>query len=288
MTQPGPKTSWEDLAHLGWSQQQVYDTLNPLHNYTMHGLGNLHLNDDITSNFPTYNVTSGHPYCYAKLPDHQVPEMLIPVAKFDNRDGSLPLIITWTDKWFTKLTVTLELTRDPSINLKWSVTIELVADSGFAISMSDNTITQTIEEESMDSLEEKFELTVPPGEILEVHDYTTFKPTCLFKLKFSPQRYGPDGDIVTMGDEYDESIGLSYNMKVVLNSPSSDIVFIGLSQRSTFSHDFIHHKGKTQKALNSVVKVAKAISTTKSVDGQKTAFEHPIPVAIEKSIDSPK
>ncbi len=45
MAQLGPKTSWDDLANLCWTKQQVYDTLNPLRGYTMHGLDDLHLND---------------------------------------------------------------------------------------------------------------------------------------------------------------------------------------------------------------------------------------------------
>jgi hypothetical protein len=43
---PGPLTTFEDLANLGWTKQQIYDVLNKVRDGTMHGTGDLHLNDD--------------------------------------------------------------------------------------------------------------------------------------------------------------------------------------------------------------------------------------------------
>ncbi|KAK0227629.1 hypothetical protein IW262DRAFT_1292598 [Armillaria fumosa] len=284
MEQPGPKTSWEDLAHLGWSRQQVYDTLNPLRNYTMHGLGDLHLNEGIALSAPCYNVTFGAPYRITNVgPDQQVSQAPIRVALFDNSTGSEPLIISqWTDKWSATSTASLILTRGPSINLQWSVTVESVAGSLFNISMSNNT-SEIIEDESTDNLEETFEITVPAGETLEILR-TELITT---KRAIYAQRYGLEGSIVATGDEYEGSEGWVYGVGPFLNRPGSDLQFVGLSQSSTFSHELVRN-GDIQKGSNSVVKVAKAITTTKSVDGQKTAFQHAFLVAIKKSTEGHK
>ncbi|KAK0186126.1 hypothetical protein F5146DRAFT_169679 [Armillaria mellea] len=282
MAQPGPKTSWEDLAHLGWSQQQVYDTLNPLRDYTMHGLSDLHLNEGIALSAPCYNVTFGAPYRVTKLVDHQVSEAPIPVAKFDNSNGSEPLTTEWTDTWSTTSTASLILTRGPSINLQWSVTIESVADSGFPISMSNNT-SEIIEVESTKPLEKTFDIIVPAGETLEILR-TELVTT---SRSIYAQRYGLEGSIVATGDEYEGSEGWVYGVGPFLNRPGSDMQFVGLSQSSTFSHELVRN-GDTQKASNPVVKVAKAITTTKPEDGKKTALQYAFAVAIGASKEGRK
>ena len=48
---PGPKTTWEDLANLGWLKQQVYDELNARRGYTMHGFGDLALNESFADSW---------------------------------------------------------------------------------------------------------------------------------------------------------------------------------------------------------------------------------------------
>ncbi|KAK0227628.1 hypothetical protein IW262DRAFT_546570 [Armillaria fumosa] len=278
MEQPGPKTSWEDLAHLGWSRQQVYDTLNPLRNYTMHGLGDLHLNEGIALSAPCYNVTFGAPYRITNVgPDQQVSQAPIRVALFDNSTGSEPLIISqWTDKWSATSTASLILTRGPSINLQWSVTVESVAGSLFNISMSNNT-SEIIEDESTDNLEETFEITVPAGETLEILR-TELITT---KRAIYAQRYGLEGSIVATGDEYLGSEAWIYGpMSAFFNMPGSDMQFVGLSQSSTFSHELVRN-GDIQKGSNSVVKVAEVTITTKPEDGKKTALQYAFPVPIE-------
>jgi len=45
MTAPGPKTTWADLAALGWTKQAVFDKLNPERRNTMHALNDLALNE---------------------------------------------------------------------------------------------------------------------------------------------------------------------------------------------------------------------------------------------------
>lgn len=233
MAQPGPETSWEDLANLGWSKQQVYDTLNPLREYTMHGLDDLLLNEGIASNLPTYNVTKGLPSRIVGPVFNQVSET-IPVVKFDNSNRSEPLTVVWTDKWSTKSTASLILTRGPSINLRWSVTIGSVAGSGFTISMSDDT-SEIIEVESTDPIEQTFSITVPPGETLEIlRTELTTKGQSVYVQKYGLKEgndtiENPGAVIITTGDLYREHENWAYFANTYLNSPSSDLQFVGLS-----------------------------------------------------------
>ncbi|KAK0493363.1 hypothetical protein EDD18DRAFT_1179770 [Armillaria luteobubalina] len=282
MAQPGPKTSWEDLAHLGWSQQQVYNTLNPLRYYTMHGLGDLHLNDVIFPFNSSYNVTKGDPSSVA-AENRQVTSEPIPVWEYDNSNGSEPYTTVWTDKWSTTSTASLTLTRGPSINLQWSATIESVADSGFTISMSNDT-SEIIEEESTDNLERTFEITVPAGETLEIlRTESTTKGQSIYILKYGLNEGNdtiPGASIATTGDPYDGIRNWAFDLNTVLDYPGSKMLFIGLSQSSTFSHEFVRN-GDTQKASNPVVKVVKSA-------GKKTAVQYAFPVAIEKSTEGHK
>ena len=43
---PGPLTTFQDLANLGWTKQDLYNALNAIRGGTMQGSGDVHLNDD--------------------------------------------------------------------------------------------------------------------------------------------------------------------------------------------------------------------------------------------------
>ncbi|KAG7449867.1 uncharacterized protein BT62DRAFT_917447 [Guyanagaster necrorhizus] len=235
----------------GWSKQQVYDTLNPLREYTMRGLDDMFLNEGIASNFPCYNVTKGNPYLVVSG-SNQV-SRTIPVAEFDNRTGLEPLTTVWTDKWFTESTASLTLTRGPSISLQWS------------------------------GSEKEFNITVPAGETLEIlRTELTINSQSIYALKYglnegnnTPQN--PGAVIVTSGDIYNGNNYWAYFVNTYLNSPGSDMQFVGLSQSSTFSHEFVVN-GDSQKASNSVVEFVKPTIIIKREDGKKTALQYTFPI----------
>ncbi|KAJ7632039.1 hypothetical protein B0H17DRAFT_1217623 [Mycena rosella] len=59
----GPKTTWADLANLGWSKQQAYDRFNAHRGGTMKGLGDIAMNEGFANDWGwhAYNGLAGSP-----------------------------------------------------------------------------------------------------------------------------------------------------------------------------------------------------------------------------------
>ncbi|KAK0451274.1 uncharacterized protein EV420DRAFT_1646366 [Desarmillaria tabescens] len=68
--------------------------------------------------------------------------------------------------------------------------------------------------------------------------------------------------------------GLSANY--YLNSPGGTMVFDGLSQSNSFSHEIIHNDG-SQRASSSVIKLAKPTTITKINNGKRTVLQYAFP-----------
>ncbi|KAK0448677.1 cytolysin [Armillaria borealis] len=279
---PGPKTSWTDLANLGWPKQRVYDTLNAQRGYTMHGFNDMALNERFANDFTwyCYNVTKGSPYMVGDTVDNATKTTT--VWSYDNRKNSEPFTTHWTETWSTTETASLSVTRSSSISLQWSVTIGSIAGSDFTISSSNDSETSTTQtKESTHTLENEWEVTVDAGEIFEIRRIElTTKGKSVYNLKYGlndpveSDAYG--GLIASKGDKFNGHYYYGLPANRLLNSPRGTMVFEGLSKSSSFSHEIVRNDG-SQKASKSIAKLVKPTIIMKLEDGKKTMLQYALP-----------
>ncbi|KAJ7021310.1 cytolysin [Mycena alexandri] len=148
---PGPQTSWEDLANLGWFRQQVYNACNARRGGTMEGMQDIALNETFAHDWSwfSYNVLIGEPR--------------IKLQAFE---------ANWTETWTNSTSASLSITNHSSISLSQSITIMNVATSEFAMTIAtDSTREET--RTTTDELSTSWGITVQGGETVHVERVRT-------------------------------------------------------------------------------------------------------------------
>ncbi|KIY46158.1 TEER-decreasing protein [Fistulina hepatica ATCC 64428] len=243
---PGPKTTWEELSRLGWYKQQVYDRLNSLRGYTMHGFGDMALNESFANTYQwySYNTTKGDPRSNGDIINSIQSNQT--VWSYDNTGNLQPFESQWTEKWVETSTATLSVTTHAGIELKQSITIPGVGGSEFSISIStESTSSETKTNEH--TLENTWKITVNPGEKVSIERTKTSTTGQTVYLV----DYGVTNDslIGTKGDKYNDHYYWGYGINYYLNSPSGTMRLSGHSTKDSYEFKIVRVKPDGKKVF---------------------------------------
>ena len=134
-----PKTTWEDLARLGWPIYDVYKKANASRGGTMNGIGDIFLNSGIAAEYQcvcyyftllphisrvlteihsclrwwSYNTTIGKPYVLGKTPKNISTEEV--AWSYDNTHNNQEHNEEWTESWTNTNSATLTVTNSGAL-----------------------------------------------------------------------------------------------------------------------------------------------------------------------------
>ncbi|KAJ7754151.1 TEER-decreasing protein [Mycena maculata] len=239
MSGPGPKTTWEDLANLGWYKQQAYDRFNSWRGGTMEGLGDMALNEGFANDYGwySYNVLIGSPRIAGNSSDNIESSSI--VWMYDNSQNLQEFTATWTETWTNSVTASLSISTHAGISLSQSISIPGVGGSEFSIEIStDSTKEET--KQSSHQLSTSWGITVLPGEtvyIERVRMVTTGQA-------IYNQDYGLSSDslVATKGRIYEGHYYWGMYINETLNYPSGTMSLVGRSTEESYTFRIVRQK----------------------------------------------
>ncbi|KAL1760370.1 hypothetical protein FB107DRAFT_270083 [Schizophyllum commune] len=227
-----PKTTWEDLARLGWPIYDVYKRANASRGGTMNGIGDIFLNSGIAAEYQwwSYNTTIGKPYVLGKTPKNISTEEV--AWSYDNTHNNQEHNEEWTESWTNTNSATLTVTDSATIALSSSITIANVASSGFDISVSLESSSSETEERSY-SLTRSWPMNVGPGEKLTLYrNITTVGEVVEYGQDFGIA----DGSLLgTKGDKYGDHYYWGRYVNTLCNNPRGRLELLGSSRNVTYA-----------------------------------------------------
>ncbi|THU82046.1 hypothetical protein K435DRAFT_808613 [Dendrothele bispora CBS 962.96] len=229
----GPRTTWNDLAHLGVSRHRAYITLNPLRGGTMQDLNDALVNDSYTDNFGWF--------CYNSILDSPtlVSNSLVPNTtsevswSYDNTNNNQSHSETWTEEWEERESATVSITQRSSITLESTINLYNVASTSlsFSIDTEDNS---TKSSESIRRMTRSWTMNVGPGERLSlIRNITRSTGTATYT-----NRYGlhPSHDIIgTKGRRWNNHFYWGYHAKDVFGPLTGSMRFEAHSTITSFT-----------------------------------------------------
>ncbi|EJF58371.1 cytolysin [Dichomitus squalens LYAD-421 SS1] len=242
------KTSWEDLARLGWPINEVYKKANAWRGGTMHGIGDLSLNSGVAAEYQwwSYNTTIGEPYLLGRKPTSITREET--AWSYDNTHNNSPFEQQWTESWTNSSSATLTVANATSINLSSHITIYNVASSGFDISVSTETSSSETKESSY-SVSSTWNMDVGAGEKLTlIRVITTNSEVAEYAQDFGLENISRVG---TKGDRYNGHYYWGLNLNSLLNNPRGRLNIQGSSRTVTYGFKLVREgpNGRTTTPL---------------------------------------
>ncbi|KAI5896849.1 uncharacterized protein SCHCODRAFT_02493604 [Schizophyllum commune H4-8] len=239
-----PKTTWEDLARLGWPIYDVYKKANESRGGTMNGIGDIFLNSGIAADYQwwSYNTTIGKPYVLGKTPKNISQEEV--AWSYDNTHNNQEHNEEWTESWTNTNSATLTVTNSVTITLSSSITIANVASSGFDISVSLEASSSKTEERSY-TLTRSWPMNVGPGEKLTLYrNITTL-------AKSSNMDFGiANGSLLgTKGDKYGDHYYWGRYVNTLCNNPRGRLDLMGSSSNITYAFRLVRETADRRKVV---------------------------------------
>ncbi|ETW76318.1 putative pore-forming cytolysin [Heterobasidion irregulare TC 32-1] len=224
------KTTFEDLAKLGWYKQQIFGRANAKRGGTMGSADHLHLNDSFADKWSwhCYNTTFGDLHKIGERPQTAKDDTV--VWSYDNSNSDLPFPHTHRETYEETTTVTATISKSAEVKISQSFTIEAIASSSLDITIkADSTNTTTKEEKR--SHEESWNITIPPGYKLElIRTRTDFSSTAEYEIDV-----GINGLIGTQGELYNEHYFWAYDINRLLGSPRGSLRIRGTSRKTSYT-----------------------------------------------------
>ncbi|KAL1668797.1 cytolysin [Schizophyllum commune] len=242
------KTTWEDLARLGWPIYDVYRKANAARGGTMNGTGDLSLNSGIAARYQwwCYNTTIGRPYIIGRNPRSFNRETV--AWSYDNTHNNEEHKEDWTETWTNTNSATLTISNNVSISLNGSITIANVASSGLQISVSlDSSTTQSAQRTY--NLNRSWSMRVGPGEKLTLYRITTTVSEFV--------EYGQDFGITdrsllgTEGEKYAGHYYWGMNVNALCNRPRGRLNLYGTSERVTYAFKLVRKNAGGREVVTS-------------------------------------
>ncbi|KAJ7473031.1 TEER-decreasing protein [Mycena galericulata] len=225
----GPRTSWEDLANLGWYKQQAYDRFNARRGGTMQGLGDIALNESFAHDWSwySYNVLIGAPRIAGNSAD--TIESSTIVWMYDNSQNMQEFQASWTETWTNSSRASLSISTHAGISLSQSISIPGVGGSEFSISIStDSTKEET--RETSHQLSTTWGITVMAGETVSIERVRMVTSG----QAIYHQDYGLASNSL-MASAYDGHYYWGFNINSTLNSPRGIMSLLGRSTQENYT-----------------------------------------------------
>ncbi|KAJ7849172.1 cytolysin [Mycena leptocephala] len=230
MPAPGPRTTWEELASLGWSRQAAYNVLNARRGGTMEGLEDMALNEGFALDFGwlSHNVLVGQPRIASQSADHIQSSTI--VRTLDNSQNTDDLTLDWNETWTNTASAALSVSNRAGVSLNQSISIMDVAGSGFSISISTES---TTEETQTNSRQFSTTVSTMAGETVHLERIRTIRQG----QATYDQDYGlaPDSLIGTKGRIWEDHVYWGFNINATLNTPRGTMALRGRSSDETFT-----------------------------------------------------
>ncbi|KAI0707928.1 hypothetical protein C8Q76DRAFT_800226 [Earliella scabrosa] len=223
------KTSWDDLARLGWSKENVFKLLNGVRQGTMDGPDNMTLNEGQDGDFggslvPKVPIMSGIP---------QIPDTI--VAEFHNTSDE-PVSETVTVKWTIPVHVTLSIKVPAAIELKQHIVVYNICKSDVALQINTED-TDTKEYNGTKECSRKIDVDIAPGETVKIVQHRDL----ITAAQSFYQDYGlADGAdwIVTHGKTWNGQKDWPFSANTFLNDPfpSGTMELSGTLKTEKYTH----------------------------------------------------
>nr|AAP38175.1 Zb protein [Hericium erinaceus] len=268
---PQVKTSWEDLANLGWPIQQVYEKANAARGGSMEGKGDLSLNNGVAAEYQwwCYNSTRGDPIPSGTIPD--TIRTTETVWSYDNSQNLQPFTTSWTESWTESSSATLSITNHASLQLSQSITIPGVGGSSFEISIStESTDSKTKSKEH--TLTNTWDLTVGPREIVSIErTETKTTGTTMYAVPYGTT---DESMLGTKGKKWNDHYYWGMYVNPLLNYPTGRMELQGYSEKTSFTHKIARTGPDGKKTTEPAPLTVKMV---KEENGEKSVVAHMVP-----------
>ncbi|KAJ7186120.1 cytolysin [Mycena filopes] len=231
MSGPGPLTTWQDLANLGWFRQQAYDRFNARRGGTMQGMQDIALNETFAHDWSwySYNVLIGTPRIVGNSLDSIESSSI--VWTYDNSQNLQEFQATWTETWTNTNTASLSITNSAHISLSQSITIANVASSEFSMTIGTDSTTKE-SRQSTHELSTSWGITVAAGETVHIERVRTVTNG----QAIYAQDYGLSANslMATKGQRWEGHFFWGFNINTTLNNPRGTMNLRGLQTQEQF------------------------------------------------------
>ncbi|KAF7426443.1 hypothetical protein PC9H_008812 [Pleurotus ostreatus] len=239
------KTTWEDLAHLGWYRYGIFLALNPVRGNTMKGSEDVTLNDDNANpGFYCYNTYKGAPKMQA--PSYSESTTQTVVWEYNNRTHEV-FKDSWRESWQNTEHVSATVTKGATIRINSSVHIEGLFDLPVGFDFSQDS-EQTKSRDKSYEFTYVWNLIVEPGQHGRLVRTTTTKvgtQECL--VTFGLEDY-PNDQIGTKGAMWNGYTNWGYSAHSYLTKhPLSGTMVISASLNKvdhSYFFEYLDSKGE--------------------------------------------
>ncbi|KAJ7728327.1 cytolysin [Mycena metata] len=229
---PGPRTSWEDLANLGWYRQQVYNLCNARRGGTMEGMQDIALNETFAFDWSwfSYNVLIGDPRIVGGPTTDNIESSAI-VWTYDNTHNLQEFQANWTETWTNTNSASLAITNHSSISLSQSITIMNVATSEFALTIASDS-TREESRTTTHELSTSWSITVAAGETVHIERVrTVINGVAMYEQEFG---LNDTARIATKGRRWEGHYFWGMLLNSVLGNPRGRMLLRGLHTQESF------------------------------------------------------
>ncbi|KAF8527208.1 hypothetical protein JB92DRAFT_3107723 [Gautieria morchelliformis] len=230
------RTSFEDLAKLGYPKHEIFLLVNAVTGGTLTDESQLHLNDAFTDQYGwySYNAVLGDAVKEGSVPQNV--EDTSVAFEFDNSLSSESTSFEWETRVTIGIRVTLSI-KDPAvIELASKIIIWNVAESGYSIEINTESTSEEVVEREINTTR-KFTITVGPYQHIkilktkiEVGEIATYNvPYGLHKTAI----------IGTEGDKWNGHYHWGFLLNTLLENPGGNIVLIGTSKSTNYVFEVV-------------------------------------------------
>ncbi|KAJ7671887.1 cytolysin [Mycena rosella] len=246
MSGPGPRTSWEDLANLGWFRQQAYDRFNARRGGTMQGMGDIALNETFAHDWSwySYNILLGPPRIAGDSIDTIESSSI--AWTYDNSANLQEFTASWTETWTNSVRASLSISTHAGISLSQSISILGVGGSEFAMSIStDSTREET--RENTHELSTTWGITVMPGET--VHIERVRMVTNGQAVYHQDYGLAANSLMATKGHRFDGHYFWGFNINTTLNNPRGTMQLLGRSTQENYTFRIVRQRADGRRTV---------------------------------------
>ncbi|KAI0748663.1 TEER-decreasing protein [Daedaleopsis nitida] len=228
------KTTWDDLAKLGWSKQTIFDIINAESEGTVTDINKLYLNEGIAivSGRSCCNALKGDVHRFVPYGNTLIGDKI--VWEYDNTNGTEAHTEQWTEKWTDTVKASLEISKPALIPLNDTILITRVCNTELDFVISTEATDKLTEEDETSHVKE-LTITVAPGEKVQI---ILTRSEGTYAQQFD-QKYGLDDAndfLVSYGELWNGSRTWAWPLNRILGNPSGMMSLLGTAKTTTSTY----------------------------------------------------
>ncbi|KDQ27254.1 flammutoxin-like protein [Pleurotus ostreatus PC15] len=229
------KTTWEDLAHLGYSRLDVWSALNKQRGGTMRGPldGGVALNEGIALQWAWYCYNDFKGPAAPKEPVYRTVSADEVLWEYNNTTKD-HVKGKWSGSWKSTEHISATITRNAGIRISGGFDVPNAFDRGVDFRLSQDE--QTKVHEDVVNFSHDWSVVVEPGQHLRlIRKKTTMSGTQEFQVPYGLANT-PEDRIATNGRPWNEYLILPYSLNATCDTPSKVMLITCILRKEEYVH----------------------------------------------------